>query len=199
MTELFETYSVIAVYSALAVYTLAFIAFTLDLAQRSAPAGQITTRSGVVASASGGRATALLERLATDAPPTGYGSGKPSLPLRLAMGFTVVAWLLHVAAAVLRGLAAERVPWANMFEFSLTATAIVVGVFLASQFWQDLRFLGVYITGFVILLLGIASVNFYVPISPLPQSLQSAWLVIHVFVASLGTGFFAIEIGRAHV
>ena len=194
MTELFETYSVIAVYSALAVYTLAFIAFTLDLAQRSAPAGQVT-KSGVVASASGGRTTALLERLATDAPATGYGSGKPSVPLRLAMGFTVVAWLLHVAATVLRGLAAERVPWANMFEFSLTATAIIVGVFLASQFWQDLRFLGVYITGFVILLLAVASVNFYVPISPLPQSLQSAWLVIHVFVASLGTGFFAIGAG----
>ena len=192
MTEIFETYSVIAVYSALAVYTIAFIAFTLDLARRSAPA-TATVRTGALASASGGRATALLERLATDTPSD--TPGKASRPLQLAMGFTVVAWLLHVAAAVLRGLAAGRVPWANMFEFSLTATAIIVGVFLAIQFWQDLRFLGVYITGFVILLLGIASVNFYVPISPLPQSLQSAWLVIHVFVASLGTGFFAIGAG----
>ena len=192
MTETFETYSVIAVYSALAVYTIAFIAFTLDLARRSAPA-TASVRTGVLASASGGRATALLERLATDTPSD--TPGKASRPLQLAMGFTVVAWLLHVAAAVLRGLAAGRVPWANMFEFSLTATAIIVGVFLAIQFWQDLRFLGVYITGFVILLLGIASVNFYVPISPLPQSLQSAWLVIHVFVASLGTGFFAIGAG----
>ena len=26
----------------------------------------------------------------------------------------------------------------------------------------------------------------------LPPALQSAWLVIHVFVASLGTGFFAL-------
>jgi cytochrome c-type biogenesis protein CcsB len=192
VTEIFETYSVIAVYSALAVYTIAFIAFTLDLARRSAPA-TATARTGALASASGGRATALLERLATDTPSD--TPGKASRPLQLAMGFTVVAWLLHVAAAVLRGLAAGRVPWANMFEFSLTATAIIVGVFLAIQFWQDLRFLGVYITGFVILLLGIASVNFYVPISPLPQSLQSAWLVIHVFVASLGTGFFAIGAG----
>ena len=192
MTETFETYSVIAVYSALAVYTIAFIAFTLDLARRSAPA-TAAVRTGALASASGGRATALLERLATDTPSD--TPGKASRPLQLAMGFTVVAWLLHVAAAVLRGLAAGRVPWANMFEFSLTATAIIVGVFLAIQFWQDLRFLGVYITGFVILLLGIASVNFYVPISPLPQSLQSAWLVIHVFVASLGTGFFAIGAG----
>ena len=191
MTHIFETYSVIAVYSALAVYTVAFIAFTLDLARRSAPAAA-GVQTGTMATASGGRATALLERLATDAPAGMPGSTRQ---LRIAMGFAVAGWALHVAATILRGLAAGRVPWANMFEFSLTATAIIVGVFLAAQFWQDLRFLGVYIIGFTMVLLGLAAVNFYVPISPLPPALQSAWLVIHVFVASLGTGFYAIGAG----
>jgi cytochrome c-type biogenesis protein CcsB len=32
-------------------------------------------------------------------------------------------------------------------------------------------------------------------VTPLPPPLQSAWLVIHVFVATLGTGFFAVGAG----
>ena len=34
---------------------------------------------------------------------------------------------------------------------------------------------------------------------PLPPALQSAWLVIHVFVATLGTGFFALGAGLSIV
>jgi cytochrome c-type biogenesis protein CcsB len=108
------------------------------------------------------------------------------------MSFTVIAWILHVGGTVLRGVAAGRVPWANMFEFSLTATAIIVGVFLVVQVWQDLRFLGAYVTGFTLIFLGVATTNFYVDVIPLPPALQSYWLVIHVFVASLGTGFFGL-------
>ncbi len=162
MTESLVSYSLLAVYSAMAVYTLAFIAFTLDLARRSA----------------------------VDA--TSPAPAKRPRFARAAMALTVIAWVFHVAAAVMRGLAAGRVPWANMFEFTLTATAIIVGVFLALQFWQDLRFLGVFITGFTLIALGVATVNFYVDVVPLPPALQSFWLVIHVFVASLGTGFFAV-------
>lgn len=46
-----------------------------------------------------------------------------------------------------------------------------------------------------VLALGIVTVNFYVDVIPLPPALQSVWLVIHVFVASLATGFFAIGAG----
>src|SRR5690606_24167528 len=85
-----------------------------------------------------------------------------------------------------------RVPWANMYEFALTGTALVVLVFLGVQLWRDLRFLGAYVTGIVGVLLGLATVNFYVAVTPLHPQLQSVWLVIHVFVATLATGFFAI-------
>ncbi len=189
MTETLVSYSLIAVYSAMAVYTIAFVMFTLDLSRRSAaePAA-----ASVKATASVG-GTTVLEK--TDAP------ARPKGPryLRAAMALTVLAWILHVGAAILRGIAAERVPWANMFEFSLTATAIIVGVFLAVQFWQDLRFLGAFITGFALIALGVATVNFYVDVVPLPPALQSTWLVIHVFVATLGTGFFALGAGLSIV
>jgi len=186
-------YMRLALYSAMAVYTLAFILFTVDLARRSAGAPVAATVGSKAVAASG--TTAVLEK--TDAPAS-VGRSTPRY-LRAAMALTVIAWVLHVAAAILRGLAAGRVPWANMFEFTLTATAIIVGVFLAVQFWQDLRFLGAFISGFVLIALGVATVNFYVDVVPLPPALQSAWLVIHVFVATLGTGFFALGAGLSIV
>ncbi|MET4583088.1 cytochrome c-type biogenesis protein CcsB [Conyzicola nivalis] len=201
MTMTLETVSLLAVYSAMAIYTLAFIAFTVDLARRSAaqPVEEVAEAApvGMLAAASGNRASALVDRLATDAPAA--APLKRSRALRLAMGFTVLGWVLHTAGVVLRGFAAGYAPWSNMYGFAITATAIIVGVFLLVQFWQDLRFLGAYIVGFCLVFLGLATVNFYVAVTPQPPALQSAWLVIHVFVAILGTSFFALGGGLSVV
>ncbi len=194
------TYSVIAIYSAMTVYAVAFICFALDLARRVSMAKAVETSplaSAVpVGAPLGSGSIALLDRgdagAFDDAGTASQASPKRSVTVRLGMYFTILGWILHVGGDVLRGIAAGRVPWANMFEFSVTATAIIVGVFLVVQFWQDLRFLGVYVTGFVTLFLGLATTEYYVAVSPLPPPLQSYWLVIHVFVASLGTGFFGL-------
>jgi len=194
--------SLVAVYSAMGVYTIAFIFFTLDLAKRSAAkpesAGAMSVASSATAAVassaagSGGVATAVrTDTSATDAPRATNGT----VYERMAFALAILGWVLHLGAVLTRGIAAERVPWANMFEFGLTATAMGMGVFLLAQLWKDLRFLGAYITGFTLLSLGIVTVNFYVDVVPLPPALQSAWLVIHVVVASLATAFFAIGAG----
>ncbi len=197
MIATLDAYSLVAVYSAMAVYTIAFILFTVDLSRRTAEATSTTAvgsrAAGAVGTAGAPATTAVLEK--TDAPAASRGPRY----VRAAMALTVLAWLLHVTGAVLRGVAASRVPWANMYEFTLTATAIIVGVFLAVQVWQRLSFLGAFITGFALIALGIATVNFYVDVVPLPPALQSPWLVIHVFVATLGTGFFALGAGLSIV
>ncbi len=190
--------SILSLYSAMAVYALAFIAFSFDLARRSAAVSEAqgeelrstSAGAGQSSGASGGTATLtrISARIANDAA-TPYGRS-PSL--RVGVSLTVLAWLIHLAADVLRGLAAGRVPWANMYEFAMTGTLLIVTVFLIVLTRADLRFLGTFITGMVLVLLGIAALRFYVEVAPLPPALQSAWLVIHVFVASLGTGFFAL-------
>ena len=206
--------SIVAVYSAMGVYTLAFILFTLDLATRSAKApakagmvktaatatASATVSASASASASGGEASeagggvTTLTRTTVATPETVTRSGATRYQ-RVALALAALGWVLHLGATVFRGIAAERMPLANMFEFGLTATATGMGVFLLAMFWKDLGFLGTYITGMTVLALGIVTVNFYVDIVPLPPALQSAWLVIHVFVASLATGFFAIGAG----
>ncbi len=186
--------SLVAVYSAMAVYTIAFILFTLDLAKRSAeePAAVNAAAANPYATASAGGSVATVEkpRVRDESAPRGATRFQ-----RVAFALAILGWLLHLGATLLRGIAAERVPWANMFEFGLTATAMGMGIFLIAQLWKDLRYLGAYITGFTLLALGIVTVNFYVDVVPTPPPLQSAWLVIHVLVATLATAFFAIGAG----
>jgi cytochrome c-type biogenesis protein CcsB len=191
--ETLDTYSLVAIYSAMGIYTLAFVMFAIDLAKRSAgvPATVGQASGGQLANARGG--TATLQKVEVDAAPPRYKFE------RIAFALVVLGWVLHVAGVVLRGVAQGFVPWANMFEFSLTSSAIVVGVFIALQRWQNLKFLGVYVTGFALITLGVGTVNFYVPVKPLPPALDSYWLIIHVFVASLGTALFAIGAGLSIV
>jgi cytochrome c-type biogenesis protein CcsB len=192
VTETLAAYSLVAVYSAIAVYAIAFIAYVLDLSKRAA-VGQAAPVA--VAATAAYRGTTLVAEkpvVSTRPPEAGYSTSAGSRYQRVAFALTILAWVIHVASIVLRGIAAGHVPWSNMFEFSSMGTAFMVGVFLVVQVWRDVRFLGAYITGLVALLLGLASVNFYVPVTPLPPPLQSIWLVIHVFVATLATGFFAV-------
>ena len=199
-------YSLVAVYSAMAIYTISFVAFALDLAKRSGDAQQAAARAAkaealattTVSRSSSGGSTVVLDRPsggAGGAVPAAGGSAKASSFARVAIAMMLLGFVVHVSSVVLRGLAAGRVPWANMFEFSLTGTAIIVGVYLAVQLVVNLRFLGAYVMGLNLVLLAIGTVNYYVAVSPLPPALQSAWLVIHVFVAILGTAFFAIAAG----
>jgi cytochrome c-type biogenesis protein CcsB len=187
-TETLAAWSLVGVYSAAAVYLGAFVLFLLDLAKRSsttpAPARE-------VAVATAGTTAVLVE--APPTPPT--ASDRPNRNARIGLALTALGWGVHVLAIVLRGVAAERVPWANMFEFALTGTGILVGVFLFANLWKDLRFLGTFVTGLAVLLLVLATRNLYVDVIPLPPALDSAWLVIHVLVAILGTGFFALGAG----
>ena len=196
MTDFYVSSSLIAIWSAMSVYTLAFIMFTLDLAKRSAwaQAAPVATQEAVASQSGQAGSTTTVDRPRTET--------RAPLSLkfeRIAFALTVVGWVVHVAGVILRGLAQGHVPWSNMFEFSLTASAIIVGVFIAVQVWQNLRFLGSYITGFALITLGVGTVNFYTDVRPLPPALQSAWLVIHVFVAVLGTSFFALGAGLSIV
>lgn len=181
--------ALLAVYSAMAVYTLAFAAFAVDVAKRSAARSAVDRE---LVSVGGGSPAGGLASPPIAAADAGRGA-------RIGFVLTVIGWAVHVAGAVFRGLAAGRVPWANMYEFALTGVAIIVGVFVLSRLWRDLRFLGVFITGLAVVFLGTATVNFYVPPVPLPPALQTYWLVIHVFVATLATGFFALGAGLSVV
>jgi cytochrome c-type biogenesis protein CcsB len=110
-------------------------------------------------------------------------------------------WLLGISTVVLgvgvilRGIAANRVPWANMYEFSISGALMILIVYLMSLRVKDVRYIATFISGFVLITLFAAVSLFYVEVKTLMPALQSYWLVIHVVVAILATAFFAIAAG----
>jgi cytochrome c-type biogenesis protein CcsB len=191
VTNSLDGLSMLLLLSAMAVYAVAFVAFALDLARRSseAEAPQGAAADSVARAANGG-SVATLTRVA---PPVAAPPVRRRSAGRIGVALTLLGLVLHLGADVLRGVAAARVPWANMYEFAMTGTLVMVGLFLLSLTRVDLRFLGSVVTGLVLVLLGIATVGFRVAVSPLPPALQNYWLVIHVLVAILATGFFTIS------
>ena len=112
---------------------------------------------------------------------------------RIAMALMIVAAVSHAIGVVLRGIAASRVPWANMYEFSISGSFVIVAIFIVALFVAtEIRVIAVMVTGFALLILGAATTLFYVQVKTLMPALQSYWLVIHVTVAVLATSFFNI-------
>jgi cytochrome c-type biogenesis protein CcsB len=108
---------------------------------------------------------------------------------------TAVGTVVLGVGVVMRGIAAGRVPWANMYEFSISAALLILLVYLTSLKIKDVRFIATFVTGFVLVTLFAAVSLFYVEVKTLMPALQSYWLVIHVVVAILATSFFCIAAG----
>lgn len=193
MTLILDEYSLLMVYTAMGIYTLAFVMFAIDLAKRSA-------RKPATVSAAAHRQHTDTQGVIATLQKTESAQQVPRYKFeRIAFTLVVLGWAFHAAGVAFRGIAQGFVPWANMYEFSLISSALIIGVFIVVQWWQNLKFLGVYITGFTLITLGVGTVNYYVPVKPLPPALDSYWLIIHVIVASLGTALFAIGAGLAIV
>jgi cytochrome c-type biogenesis protein CcsB len=120
------------------------------------------------------------------------GSGTPPSG-RLAQGALLAASALHLATLVTRGLAAERLPWGNLYEFILSTTLIGVGAWLVVLFrYPSVRHLGLYVALLNVVLLGLAGTAVYTPVGVLVPALDSAWFAIHIAAATLASGIFLV-------
>jgi cytochrome c-type biogenesis protein CcsB len=111
---------------------------------------------------------------------------------RIGLLLTWLAFVLHLGGVVTRGLAAERVPWGNMYEFSITASLAVAAVYLLFVHRYRLQWLGLGVTLVVAAVLGLATLALYTPAGPLVPALHSYWLVIHVSAAAISGGAFTV-------
>jgi cytochrome c-type biogenesis protein CcsB len=111
---------------------------------------------------------------------------------RISLALTILGTLILAVGVFMRGFAASRVPWANLYEYSITGSLILLMIYLISVRSKEVRIMGTFVVGFVLLVLGTAVSIFYVQVASLMPALQSYWLVIHVMVALLATGFFSL-------
>jgi cytochrome c-type biogenesis protein CcsB len=207
--ETLASTSNLLVYSAMTVYTAALGAFALDLAGRGAAA-----RPAPVAAPRGAARPAVVPAGAAGAvdvqdrpsAPSGEGTdgadaeGDPGAVARrrwanaggIAVSLTWLAFLLHLGAVVTRGVSAGRAPWGNMYEFCTAGAVVVTGAFLVVLQRRDIRYLGTFVVGPVLLTLGLAVTVLYTPSAQLVPALQSYWLLIHVTVAFVASALFTL-------
>ncbi|MEO7260870.1 MAG: c-type cytochrome biogenesis protein CcsB [Jatrophihabitantaceae bacterium] len=107
---------------------------------------------------------------------------------RAAVGLTVLAAVLHLAAVALRGIAVDRVPWGNMYEFTLVVGLMATVAWLATLVkMPQLRYLGLFVMMPVLLVMFLAG-TLYTKASKLVPALQSFWLAIHVSSVAVAEG-----------
>ncbi|MFG3078930.1 cytochrome c biogenesis protein, partial [Streptomyces sp. NPDC048225] len=208
------------IYSAMAVYTLAFFAYiaewlfgsrskvgrtaaalTADAAAKAASGPAVTVKKAgttavlerpqvVVRSAAGSRDV-------PDGPGAHGGTEKGDLYGRIAVSLTVLAFAIEAGGVVARALSVRRAPWGNMYEFNLTLTTVAVGVYLVLlALRKNVRWLGLPLATTVLLDLGLAVTVLYTASDQLVPALHSYWLYIHVSTAIFcGAVFYVGAVG----
>ena len=111
---------------------------------------------------------------------------------RIGVLLTVLGFVLSLFGVVCRGLAADRGPWGNMFEFTTTAMVFVVAAYLLMVWRAGLRWLGLPVTLLATVANGLAVTVFYVAVAPLVPALHSVWFLIHITAASIAGAAFNV-------
>jgi len=113
---------------------------------------------------------------------------------RLGFLLTCIAAAAHLAGLVGRGMAAEpnRVPWGNMYEFTIAGTFVVTVMYLGLHRRLKLGWMAPIVVVFVLSTLMVAVIWLHEPVQPLREALNSYWLVIHVISAVIATGAFTL-------
>jgi cytochrome c-type biogenesis protein CcsB len=113
---------------------------------------------------------------------------------QIAMALTVVGVLTHIAVLVTRGMAADRLPWGNMYEFATAMVLVATAAFtILALRTPALRHIGVFVLGPVVLAMVAIGLFLYTDDGPLVAALRSYWLAIHVTTAILGFGIFFVS------
>jgi cytochrome c-type biogenesis protein CcsB len=137
--------------------------------------------------------TAFAVRANKDGVASGIERERTSRANRIATITFTAATIALVAGVIARGISAGRVPWSNMYEFSISGAMTFATAYLLIGRKYDLRWLGLPISILILLIIGTAVTLLYRPSAPLVPALQSTWLVVHVAAAILSGGVFLLS------
>jgi cytochrome c-type biogenesis protein CcsB len=182
--------SLLIVYLSMAIITMAMISFAISFA--GSRTSKLAARDRVPALV-GSVASSESSAVSDSAPVSELPKGRRAA--NVGMSLTWLAFAMLLVGVVMRGIWAGRVPWGNMYEFSITSALGVLGAFLIFSLFREIRWLGIYVTTVVLLTLGLAVKVLYTEAAQLVPALKSYWLLIHVSAAVICGGAFTIAAG----
>jgi cytochrome c-type biogenesis protein CcsB len=114
-----------------------------------------------------------------------------------AANLVVLAALLQLGSIVCRGLATDRWPLGNMYEFTSAICLVAVVAWLvvlsrAGARAATLRAVGPFVLLPVVVLLFLAGTVLYAQAAPVQPALQSYWLAVHVTAVTMSSGMLLV-------
>ncbi|GAA2107424.1 c-type cytochrome biogenesis protein CcsB [Microlunatus panaciterrae] len=207
----YQYYSSLAIVTAVVVYMLAMFSHAAEWAsaRRLGVARPAHTERELVGVGAGSSVAGVDTAVGTDGAdlpvdqPAGAGeaesfsaeriaSHRVDLFGRVGIALTLIGFLASVAGVVLRGLAAGRAPWGNMYEFTISAMVFVVAAYLLMVWRAGMRWLGLPVTLLAAVGNGLAVTVFYVAVAPLVPALHSVWFLIHIVAAIISGAAFNV-------
>jgi ABC-type transport system involved in cytochrome c biogenesis permease subunit len=170
----------LCVVAAVLLYLVGMIAFALELAFGR------SRRDARARVAVGAGAPSEVVREGPEPPAWAPRAGAAGLVL------AGLGWAANLAAIITRGLAVERWPWGNMYEFVVAICFAAVTAFLIVNFRQNVRYLGAFVMVAAALGLGVAVIKLYTAAGPVVPALNSYWIAIHVTAAIVASGGFIL-------
>jgi cytochrome c-type biogenesis protein CcsB len=182
--------SLMSLWTAATLYSIAMVAYSVRLsrvaeqrmnARQAALVGADATPSDVAVAADG-------------APASAVGVARPGAKaLGIGRSTMLVGAVLHAVGVVARGVDAGHPPWTTMYEFTITGTLAAVVVFLLVQRTRPVAYIAPGLAGFAVVAVVTALRLFYRDTAGLQPALDSYWLVIHVPIATIASGIFAVS------
>ena len=184
-----EYWSNLAMVTSAVVYLVALAAFAAEWAsaRRLEP---VAAPAGVLVGAGSGGLEEVAEEAVAD-PADARARLRTDLYGRMGLALLVVGWGCHLTGVVMRGVAGNRFPWGNMYEFVTAALLLVVSLYLVLAF-RGVRWLGLPVALLAVIGQGLAVTVFYVAVAPLVPALHSVWFVVHVAAAVIAGAVFNI-------
>ncbi|GIH22427.1 c-type cytochrome biogenesis protein CcsB [Acrocarpospora phusangensis] len=160
-------------------YLAAMVGYALELAYATRP---VQVRELVASDGT----TVTQETTATEPVAWAVRAG------RYAVGLSWIGWAANLTATLTRGLAVERWPWGNMYEFVVAMILAAVTVYLFMQLRYPVRFLGAFVSVIAAVGLGFSVRVLYTQAGPVVPALDSYWVAIHVTAAIAASGLFTV-------
>jgi cytochrome c-type biogenesis protein CcsB len=111
----------------------------------------------------------------------------------VAVNLVVLGVVLHAASLVTRGLATDRWPLGNMYEFtSAVCLAAVVTWLVVLRRLPALRAVALFVLLPVVILLFLGGTVLYARAAPVVPALRSYWLVVHVTTITVSSGLLLV-------
>ncbi len=110
-----------------------------------------------------------------------------------AVNLVVLAAVLQLGSLVARGLATDRWPLGNMYEFtSAFCLAAVITWLVVLRRAPGLRVVALFVLLPVVVLLFLAGTVLYAQAAPVVPALRSYWLVVHVTTITVSSGLLIV-------